>query len=407
MKMQKQMIRGAILVLVLGGTVAHAQVVVNQWRGGGTAEQWNDPYKWKQNHAPTGEESAHFREPLSVITVNSTVQLNNGMHLYGEELSLQGNGNINLWNQVPHSRTINIPASATGFANLTLNDNLSVNARVALSAKGFGTSASKGSITLKDRTNVTGALSVGNAGTGTGQVYVKEHSTYRITGLELSTKATAGGSAEIHILGGTVLIETKENPFKVFLEDPSRKLILGDAGTLRFEYNLSVAEKKEAIKSMIIEDRLVAAPGCQLTTPIIQDKLVMIRAEDKRNGSPLKSKEELIASIDDITAATSVASTGSQPRKIESLLKTMGAGEPTSTAAPAVAAPAATPGNASLAALMQQKGVSAETATPAVSDNSGQRMAGYIAFFGAVFLVLRRSPVETEEKPKQKKRRKR
>jgi len=173
MKTQHHMIKGITLgALLLCGISTHAQSI-NNWRGDATGSDWNDRYKWKLKHVPTGMEAAHFREKNSVITVNSTVQLNNGMHLYGEELTLEGNGNINLWNQVPFQRTVNIPASSSGFANLTLSDNLSLNGRVALSAKGFGPSASKGSITLKDRSNVTGALCVGNDGTGTGQVYVK------------------------------------------------------------------------------------------------------------------------------------------------------------------------------------------------------------------------------------------
>lgn len=384
MKNQRQVVMGAMAVVILGGIAAHAQV--NQWRGGETAVDWNDQYKWKQKHVPTGQEAAHFREPISVINVNSTVQLNNGMHLYGEELSLQGNGNINLWNQIPHQRTVNIPASATGFANMTLNDNLSLNGRVALSAKGFGTSASKGSLTLKDRANVTGALSIGNAGNGTGQVFVKGHATYRITGLELATKAAEGGSAEIHIMGGTVRIETKENPFSVFLADPSRRLILGDAGTLRFEYTMPVSQKKNALKAMIQDDRLVAAPGCRLTAPIIQDKLVIIRAEDERNESTVKTKEALLAAIDRISSASSVASSGSQPRKLESLLKTMRSGP---ASAPPTAPSAPPSGGGAMASLMQQKGVSTETPD---TDSSGNRLAGYIAFVGAALLILRRAP---------------
>jgi hypothetical protein len=402
MKIQNQIVYG-VLFCVLGGTATQAQV--NQWRGGETAEDWNDQYKWKEKHTPTTEEATHFREKISVIKVNSTVQLNNAMHLYGEELSLQGNGNINLWSQLPHERTINIPASATGFANLTLNDNLSVNGRVSLSAKGFGTSASKGSITLKDRANVTGALCVGNTGTGTGQVFVKDNATYRITGLELSTKAASGGSAQIHILGGTVRIETEENPFDVFLEDASRKLIIGDAGTLRFEYNMPIINKKAALKALIEQDRIVAAPGCRLTAPVIQDKLVMIRAEDERNESPIKSKADLLAAIDRISAASTVASSGAQPRKLESLLQNMRSDSSTSSApapapapVPAPAVASATPINPAMAALMQQKGVSTTPAAAPVSTNSGARMAGYIAFFGAALLVLRRAPsTETAE----------
>lgn len=388
-------IMGVVFTLVLGGSMANAQKA-NQWRGGEKATDWNSPYDWKQNHVPNEKEAAHFREPISVIKVNSTIQLNHGMHLYGDELSLLGNGNINLWSQIPHERTVNIPASGDGFANMTLNDNISLNARVALSSKGFGTSASKGSITLKGRSNVTGDISIGNAGTGTGQIFVKDNSSYHITGLEIGTKAAQGGSAELHVLSGTVRIETKQNPFSIFNEDASRRIILGENGTLRFEYNLPVAHKKTAIKEMIKNDRLVAAPGCRLTTPIIQEKLVILRAEDQRNESPVKTEEQLLAAIDSITAASVVASNGTQPKKLDSLLKGMASGSGASSAPVATTPAPAAGGNPALAAIMQQKGVST-TATPDNKDNSTGRVAGYIAFVGAALLMLRRNPDLPEE----------
>ncbi len=361
-------------------TLVNAQTV-NQWRGGETASAWNDPYKWKQNHTPNDEEAPYFREPISVINVNSTIQLNHGMHLYGEELSLQGNGNINLWSQVPHERTVNIPADGNGFANLTLRDNIALNGRVALSSKGFGTAASKGSLTLKDRSSVTGDLCIGKAGTGTGRVYVQDNSSYRITGLEIGTEAAAGGAAELHILSGTVQIETKDNPFEIFNEDASRRIILGANGTLRFEYPMSVAQKKKAVQDMIRNDRLTAAPGCRLTTPLIQEKRVIFRAEDERNESAVETKEQLLAAIGRIAAAAEVASVGLQPEQIDSLLKKMSS-SPRSPEAP--------PSGESAAAvrLTQQQGAS--SAAPAAGSTG--RAAGFIAFFGAALLMLRRSP---------------
>ena len=371
--------RGAILALVLGGPHVRAQSV-NTWRGDASGGVWNDQYKWKLSHTPTESEAAHFREDNSVITVDSTVQLNNGMHLYGQELLLQGNGNINLWSPVPHQRTVNIPASATGFANMTLSDNLSLNGRIALSAKGFGTSASKGSITLEDRSNVTGELCIGNAGTGTGQVYVKDSSTFRITGLELSTKAENGGAAEIHIDGGTVRIETKENPFDVFLEDSSRKLIVGSGGTLRIEYNLPISRKKDEVMKLIKNDRLVAAPGARLKLPTIHEKMVIIQAEDARNASTYATKEALLAAINKIStaSATQVASSSTQPMKLESLLKTMKSGEGSPATVPA-----------------------SSTASTKSGQETGGKLAGYIAFVGAVLLVLRRPVPEQEEDVKE------
>ncbi len=385
MRMKSHIIRGIAITLALGGAGANAQTGVNTWRGDASGDDWNNQYKWKLNHAPSGDEAAHFRGSASVIQVNSTIQLNNGMHLYGEELSLQGNGNINLWNPVPHQRTVNIPASATGFANMTLNDNISLNGRVALSAKNFGTSASKGSITLKDRANVTGSLSIGNQGSGTGQVYVKDSSTYRVTGLELQTKAASGGSAEIHIQGGTVRLETKENPFNVFLEDASRKLIIGDGGTLRVEYSMPISRKKDALKQLILKDRVVAAPGCRLTTPIIQDKMVIVRAEDERNSSSIETKEQLIAAIDSVAAGSSAsAALNSQPKQLESLLKNM-RGTSSAPAAPGVAT-----------APVPNAPVAAPVPTPA----EGQKIVSYVAFLGAAMLMLRRAKKEDESEEK-------
>jgi hypothetical protein len=364
---KEQLSKTALLLLIAGGTVANAQTV-NNWKGGEEGADWNDKYKWERRHPPSGEEAAHFREANTLVNVNSTVQLNNGMHIY-KEVSLQGNGNINMQNPVPHLRTVNIPASATGFANMTLNDNISLNGRVALSAKGFGTSASKGSITLKDRSNVTGDLRIGNAGTGTGQVFVQGSSTYRITALELATEAKEGGSAEIHVLGGTVRIETKNNPFDAFLKDASRKLIVGDAGTVRIEYNMPVSEKKEALKKMIKGDRIVAAPGCRLTPPVIQNKMVILRAEDERNETDIKTKEDLIAAIDKVSDGTSLTGGGSSSQQgLNALLLNMQSGSRPSTS----------PG----------------ITTTTTSSSSGTKLAGYIVFFGGVLLVLRRAPAE-------------
>lgn len=376
MKKHNHILKGilAIATLCAAMQVVEAQQSVNNWRGDEMGADWTDRYKWKLKHPPEGNEAAHFREPNSVITINRTVQLNNGMHLYGQELSLQGNGNIHMNNPVPHQRTVSIPASADGYANLTLNDNLSLNARVALSVNTFGTSASKGSITLKNRSNVTGALCVGKDGVGTGQVYVRGNATYRITGLELDTKADAGGSAEIHVLGGTVRIDTRDNPFKVFLDDPSRKIVLGDAGTLRIESSLSVAQKKDYIKKMISGNSLVAAPGCRLVTPVLQDKVLIAKAEDERNESDVKTTKSLLAAIDKIQVQSSaaVAVKSGQPRGLEALLASS-AGSPTATTG-----------------AQATKSASAENTSKKDKDASGTKLAGYIVFFGIFLLALRR-----------------
>jgi hypothetical protein len=367
----------AVLAVLCTATPIVEAQSVNQWRGDEAGAEWSDQYKWKLKHTPTTEEAVHFREATSLIKVNRTVHLGNGMYLYGQELTLEGNGNINLQSGIPHQRTVSIPASATGYANMTLNDNLSLNGRVALSAKSFGTSASKGSITLKNRSTVTGELCIGNEGTGTGHVFVRGNATYRITALNLSTEAANGGSAEIHVLGGTVRIETQDNPFKAFLADPSRKIVIGDAGTLRIESRLSVDEKKDFIKQMIEQERLVAAPGCRLVTPVLQNKLLIAKAEDERNESNLRTKEDLLASIDkiEVTAPAAIASTsnGTAPKGLESMLKTMAVENPANAVAKNEPAPPA--------------------AKPAAKQ-SPTKTAGYIVFFGTILLALRRSKEE-------------
>ncbi len=349
-----------IIASLLLAATTQAQSV-NKWRGDETAADWNNQYNWKLNHIPTANEPAHFRENNSVIIINSTIQLNNGMHLYGKELSLQGNGKINLWNPISHRRTVNIPASAKGDANLTLNDNISLNAQVALAAKGFGTSACKGSITLKDRTLVKGILSIGNKGTGTGQVFVKGNSTYRITGLELATKADSGGSAEIHVLGGTVRIETKENPFTTFLKDPSRKIILGDSGTLRIEFPSPISFKKKTLTEMISKNRLIASPGSCLTVSVIQEKMMIIRGEDERNDSGLKNQAALFAAIDKIPnePISTVVESEDSPEQL---------------------APLSIP---LLAKQTSQTEISEE-------KEPNTKLAGYIVTFGGILLTLRR-----------------
>lgn len=374
MKMQS-IVKGVALLVVLGGANGYAQSI-NVWRGGADGGEWENQYKWNLSHTPTGQEAAHFRDNNTIITVNSTVQLNNGMHLYGQELLLQGTGNINLWSPISHERTVNIPASATGFANLTLSDTLSINGRIALSAKGFGTSASKGSITLEDRSNVSGGLCIGNAGNGTGQVFVKDSAVFRITEMEFSTKAESGGSAEIHAQGGTVHIETKTNPFDVFLEDPSRKLVISDGGTLRIDYNLPIARKKAMVMDLIKKDRLVAAPGSRLLLPSIHEKTMIIKAEDARNHSEYPTKQALLSAIDRISSTSinsSIAQTASQAQSLDALLKTVKTGGETGVS-----------------------GAPGTTATTGEAAESGGKLAGYIAFVGALLLVLRRAPA-TEE----------
>jgi len=397
MNRQDRIVKGVLsgLAMLIAISASGQRIIVNQWRGDENGADWNNKYKWKRMHTPEGEEQVHFRDDASVVTVNSTVYLNNGMYLYGRDLSLVGNGNINLRNPVAHQQTVNIPASAEGFANLTLNDNLSLNGRLALAVKGFGTSACKGSVTLKDRSSVTGVLAIGKQGIGTGQVFVKGNSIYRITGLELATSAKKGGSAEIHVLGGTVRIETRDNPFDPFLADPSRRLIVGDSGTVRIEHNLHASKKKAAVKKLIQQDRLVAAPGCRLLPPVIRNNMMIIRAEDQRNENAIKTKKALLAAIDKIpvkSVSTTIAKVGNKP-KLESLLQNM------TSNSPATAAKVAKVGNKPKLESLMQNMKSNSPATAAGSEakpaaQTGTKMAGYIVFFGTVLLALRRSSKE-------------
>jgi hypothetical protein len=282
-----KLIRIALATMLLcGAAISASAQSINLWRGSETKADWEDAFKWKLKHAPIGEEAVHFRQANGIVAVNSTIELNNGMMLYGQELSLKGNGNINLFSPITHKSTVNIPASATGKANLTLNDNLSLNGRIALAANAFGTSASKGSVTLKDRSTLSGKLAVGNNGSGAGRVFVRDQSTYRITGLELNTLAEKGGAAEIHILGGTVHLETKTNPFETFLADPSRKIIIGDYGSLMIDSPWSISLKKNVVTKMIREKRIVAASGCELTLPIFQRDRILIKAKTTATPSP-------------------------------------------------------------------------------------------------------------------------
>lgn len=333
-----------IIILALLGAFSASGAQVNLWRGDETGSNWTDEYKWKLKHAPQGSEPVHFRQQNSVIAVNSTVELGNGMHLYGQELLLEGNGNINLRSPIPHQRTINIPASSSGYANLTITDNLSVNATVALAAKAFGTSAGKGSLTLKDRTNITGEIAIGNRGSGTGQIILRDQASYRVTRLVLDTEAAKGGSAEIQILGGTVRMDTDGNPFEQILADPSRKIIIGGYGVLHIESDLPTAQKRELLERMIAQKQLVSGQGCKLDEPVIRDNMVTIKA--KYNDT-----QPVLAGA----AATKAPTVPTKPAKTERLAKGRPSGTP---------------------------------ATPEPESTPSAPLSGYIVFLGGLALLL-------------------
>ena len=365
MRNQRKIIGTALLATAFF-TVANLQAqTVNTWRGDAVEADWNENYKWKLNHPPTAGEAAYFRAENSIISINSTVDLNNGMHLYGQELLLKGNGIINMRSLVEHQRSVNIPASADGYAALTLCDNISLNGRIVLSSKGFGTSASRGTLTLKNRTTVIGGLEIGEAGVGSGQVFVQDNAIFRITSLELDTSAEKGGMAEIHILGGTVRIDVEGDPFEAFMKDPSRKIIIGDTGTLRIESDLPIEEKKRMIKEMISSNHLIPAAGCQLTTPILQEEMMIARAENTSVNSSLKDRDALLAAID--TISNSAPQIVSSPSDLGDLVK----------------------------ALHTQKSEEAANAENMESEEpASMHMAGYIVFFGSILLTLRRAQKE-------------
>ena len=105
-------------------------------------------------HSPKRSERIQIRTPEVTITINEAVALNQGIQLYGEQLYLKGTGKIDLVNPFIHNKTIDIPASCDGSSTLTITDQVSINARILLSGKTYGTSQCKGTLILKDRSNV-------------------------------------------------------------------------------------------------------------------------------------------------------------------------------------------------------------------------------------------------------------
>jgi len=270
-----------ILFVTTLGTFNQSAVAqsINLWRGTTAEGDWNNRYMWKLKHVPSKTDAVHFRSKRSIIAINSTIELGNGMHLYGQELTFEGNGNINMRSPIQHQRTINIPASSSGRSNLILTGNLSINAQISLAATPFGTSASKGTILLQDRTTVTGDVYIGSKGNGTGYIILRGESNYHIKNLVIDTLASKGGAAEIQIFGGTVWISNTENPFNVLLADSGRKIIIGDTGTLHIESNLPPRTTRKLLQTLLDRKQIIAAPDCQLGTPLFRDKTISITAE--------------------------------------------------------------------------------------------------------------------------------
>lgn len=375
------LIKMAIVIgMLCGAGIPVAAQSVNAWRGNEIKANWTDAYKWQLKHIPAGGETIQFRQANSVVAINSTIDLDNGIQLYGQELSLEGNGNINLWSPIPHQSTVYIPASSTGYANLTLNDTLAIDGTIALAAKEFGTASSKGSVTLKDRSTISGKLLIGNNGNGSGKVFIRDKSTYRISGLELNTKADVGGSAEIHILGGTAEFAAETDPFAVFLEDPSRKIIIGESGTLRIQSDWPIDRKAKAITQMIDQKRLVADRRCELTTPVIQNNMVLIKAECTEAPKTLNA---LLANISH--PEKNKDQPAAAPVKINALVDSLKKNQTATPESPRSAKPPHT------AAIQPESIAKAPTTSAPASENDQPSvpLASYIAFFSAFLLLLR------------------
>ena len=314
-----------VVMCVCGVTLAQS---VNVWRGNEVKASWSDPYKWKLRHVPKEDEAVHFRQPNSVVEINRTVDLNNSMMLYGQELFLEGNGNINFWSPVENQSTIYVPASASGYANLTVRGNLSIKGGVALAAKAFGTSASKGTLTLRDRATIKGRLTIGNDGKGTGQLFVYDRSVYTISDLKIQTIANQGGAAEIHIEGGTVHFTLGTNPLEIFLADPGRKIIMGEEGFLRIQSTASIEEKKGLLIKLLKDKSLRTTPDARFVVPIFQGNTVVLKAE--RSDTP-QNLDTLIAKIQAAAFATEpdqTSSTGAETSSGNSAKGSSGNGLP-------------------------------------------------------------------------------
>jgi hypothetical protein len=300
MKQNKFIVTTALVLLSCGISTAQS---VNLWRGSEVKANWSDDYKWRLRHIPSNNEAVHFRQPNSVVVIDQTIDLNNNMMLYGQQLSFLGNGNINFWSPVETLSTIYIPASASGYANLTLHDTVSIKGGVALAAKAFGTAASKGTITLRDRSTIKGKLLIGNDGNGTGQVFVYDQAVYTVSDLDLQTEANKGGSAELHILGGTVHFENGTSPLEIFLGDPSRKIIMGEGGALNIQSSASIEKKKELLIQMLKNRSLRVMPNCKFRLPVFQGSMLLLKAE--RTDAP-EQVSTLIEKIKNIQAVTDV-----------------------------------------------------------------------------------------------------
>jgi len=281
--MKKNQLKYIIIATVCALTALTNTVcaqAINQWKNDQKVGQWEDGSMWKLNHSPRRSERIQIRTSEATITINETVALNQGIQLYGEQLYLNGTGKIDLINPFIHNKTIDIPASCDGSSTLTITDQVSVNARILLSGKTYGTSPCKGTLILKDQSYVTGALCIGNDGAGVGMVVLGDQSTFHITDINLQTDSDKGGRANLHVMSGTLWITLSEKSARTFLNDPSQQIVVGNKGTLILQSSQTTDQKSAMIRNLIRKHRIVTYRGSTLDIPVILDDKISVRTTD-------------------------------------------------------------------------------------------------------------------------------
>jgi len=253
---------------------------INQWKNDQKVGQWEDGSMWKLNHPPKRSERIQIRTSEATITINEYVAVNQGIQLYGEHLYLKGTGKIDLINPVIHNKTIDIPASCDGSSTLTITDQVSINARILLSGKTYGTSPCKGTLILKDQSRITGALCIGHDGAGVGMVILGDQSTFHITDINLQTDRDKGGKANLHVMSGTLWITLSDKSARTFLNDPSQQIVVGNKGTLILQSSQTTDQKSAMIRNLIRRHRIVTYSGSTLDIPVILDDKISVRTTD-------------------------------------------------------------------------------------------------------------------------------
>jgi len=281
--------------LIVLTTITSAQVI-NQWKIDQPTGSWEDAQKWKLHHEPRPTERIQFRAEQSKIIINKKVKLNEGIQLYGRQLSLHGTGGIDLINPLIHNRTIEIPAACDKNSTLILNDQISINARILLSGKSYGTSITTGNLILKDQSQVIGALCVGKDGTGVGTVVINDQALFHITEIDFKTEIENRGRVDLHVISGTLWITLTKKSASTFLDDRSQKILIGKQGTLIIQSPQSTEEKSALIRTLIRKHRIITYPNTTLDIPIISGDKITIRTTsyipEKNTPSLINDKEK-------------------------------------------------------------------------------------------------------------------